>query len=198
MENETPNQNNAQTSNETQTNQTQQIKTENTVSKAVFDKTASELAELKSKLKELEKNGKSEAELKEMDLKEKDAEIQEKNKQLGELYFKLNEANAKSIVSEAKAKIKLEDGKLFDSMVSALVTDDGELTSKRATAFSKLIMSIYEKGISDVKNHEWAGMSNGIKSGEGGTSREIENYIKKMTSNLPSQEALDKIKNNFR
>ena len=164
--------------------QVNQESKEKTVSKEVFDKTASELAEVKRKLRELEKNGKSDAEIKDLDLKNKDEELQKKNEELIKLYVQLNKANAVANISEIKAKINLDKNDFFDEVINALVTPDGELTDKRSKTFSKLVSAIYEKGIADAKSREWSSMSNGVKSGG---NVNIDNEAKKLITEISKQ-----------
>lgn len=160
--------------------------TTNMVSKDLFDKTASEVADLKKQLRELQKTGKSEAELKELDIKEKDAELQKRNEELHKLYVELNRANAKSILAETQAKIGLTDASAFDNIVDAIVVDNGEITKNRATELNKLLVSVYEKAISDVKSNQWSDMSKNIKTNGTSTNTNEKNrvdFIKSLNSN---------------
>lgn len=180
--------------------------TKNMVSKELFDKTASEVAELKKQLRELQKTGKSEAELRELDLKEKDdlikgrdEEIQKRDKQLNELYIKLNQANANAKVAEIRAKINLENDTTMDTIINALVTNNGDETTKRADVLSQLLSAVYEKGRTDAKSKEWSGMSNGIASGGNNTGKDNEtlSFIKNISKiNTPpnTQGIKDKFK----
>ena len=165
---------------------TKQSDTKNTVSKDLFDKTASEVAELKKQLRELQKTGKSEAELRELDIKEKDAELQKRNEELHKLYVELNRANAKSILAETQAKIGLTDASAFDNIVDAIVVDNGDITKSRATELNKLLVSVYEKAISDVKSNQWSDMSKNIKTNGISTNTNDKNridFIKSLNSN---------------
>lgn len=165
---------------------TKQSDTKNTVSKDLFDKTASEVAELKKQLRELQKTGKSEAELRELDIKEKDAELQKRNEELHKLYVELNRANAKSILAETQAKIGLTDTSNFDNIIDAIVVDNGEITKSRATELNKLLVSVYEKAISDVKSNQWSDMSKNIKTNGISTDSNDKNrvdFIKSLNSN---------------
>ena len=176
----------------TQTTQTQ------TVPKELFDKTASEVAELKKQLREMQKTGKSEAELKELDIKEKDAELQKRNEELAKLYVELNRANAKSILAETQAKINLKDTSLFENVIEAIVVDNGDLTKKRATELNKLINSVYEKAVADVKSNQWADMSKDIKSGgntDDKNTKQMNDFIKSI---IPQNNNVEQIKNTYK
>ena len=182
---------------DTKANVTQQTQTTNTVSKELYDKTASEVAELKRQLKELQKNGKSEAELKEIDLKEKDAELQKRNEELHKLYVELNRANAKSILAETQAKFNLKDPSMIDTVIDALVVDNGDITKSRATALNNLLKAVYDKGIADVKSNQWADMAKDVKSGN--TSQNDEKQrIDFIKSIIPQNENVEKIKDIYK
>lgn len=160
-----------------------QQETTSTVSKELYDKTASEVAELKKQLKELQKTGKSEAELKEIELKEKDLEIKKANEDLNNLYLQLNLANANANVAEIKSKINLENTESLDMLIQAIITTNGDETTKRSKAFSELLKSVYEKGISDSRQQEWSSMSNNIKSGSSSVDNETVSFIKNISKN---------------
>ena len=188
---ETPNTETTQATSNTQ-------QTTNTVSKELYDRTASEVAELKRQLKEIQKNGKSEAELKEIDLKEKDAELQKRNEELHKLYIELNRANAKSILAETQAKFNLKDPKLFDNVVEAIVVDNGDVTKARATALNDLLKAVYEKGVSDVKTNQWADMSKGLKSSGEAGSNEAKQRTDFIKSIVGEQKDTSSIKDQFK
>ena len=78
--------------------------------------------------------------------------------------MELNRANAKSILAETQAKIGLTDASAFDNIVDAIVVDNGDITKSRATELNKLLVSVYEKAISDVKSNQWSDMSKNIKT----------------------------------
>lgn len=171
---------------QTQNGKSEQSKTETEkmVSKDLFDKATSEIAELKKQMKEMQKNGKSEAELKEIDLKEKDELLAKRNKELNDLYVKLNYANAIANVAEIKAKIKLDNDANMETVLNAIVTNNGDETSVRSKALSALMTSIYEKGVADAKSQEWSEMSAGIKSGgDVKSNNKVNAYIKNISKN---------------
>lgn len=176
---------------------TQTSQPTSTVSKELYDKTASEVAELKRQLRELQKTGKSEAELKELDIKEKDAELQRRNEELVKLYVELNRANAKSILAETQAKFNLKDASLLDNAIEAIVTDNGDLTKKRAENLNSLLKAVYDKAVADIKSNQWASMSNGIKSGNSSVNEEKQriDFIKSITPQMPN---VDDIKSKFK
>ena len=169
-----------------------------TVSKELLDNARSEIAELKRQMKELQKTGKSEAELKDLDLKEKDAELEKRGKELNELYIKLNQANANAKIAEIKAKINLENDTSMEAIVDALVTNNGDETTKRAETLSQLLSAVYEKGRTDAKSKEWSDMSNGITSGSGSKeNNEALGFIKnlsKLNATGDTQSIKDKFK----
>lgn len=131
------------------------------VSKDLFDKTASDLAKAKKALKDLER--------KDMTEEQKRAdEIAEKEQRLKELTMQVNKANAISAISEAKAKVSLEKTEDIDTLISAIVSDEEDTTNKNATALSKLIVAIYEKGVSDTTKGIRKNTANGINVGNDG------------------------------
>lgn len=194
------NENNQNNNNENQSqSQTNQSNSQNTnmVSKELYDKTASEVADLKKQLRELQKNGKSEAELKDLDIKEKDAELQKRNEELNKLYVELNRANAKSILAETQAKFNLKDASLIETAIESIVTNDGELTKQRADNLNKLLNAVYEKAVSDVKSNEWSSMANGVKSG-GNTSYDNKKVTDFVKSIMLNQTDTNSIKDKFK
>lgn len=169
-----------------------------TVSKELYDKTASEVAELKRQLRELQKTGKSEAELKELDIKEKDAELQRRNEELVKLYVELNRANAKSILAETQAKFNLKDASLLDNAIEAIVTDNGDLTKKRAENLNNLLKAVYDKAVADIKSNQWASMTSDIKSNGGNSSSNDKQRVDFIKSIIPQNEDVQKIKDIYR
>ena len=157
--------------------------TENMVSKELFDNARSEIAELKKQMREMQKTGKSEAELKDLDLKEKEDELAKRGKELNDLYLKLNYANACANIAEAKAKIKLDNDKDLDLVLNAIVTNNGEETTSRSKAFSDLLTAVYEKGVADAKTQEWSGMTDGVKSGGSSGNNTMVDFVKSISKN---------------
>lgn len=177
---------------------TQTSQPTSTVSKELYDKTASEVAELKRQLRELQKTGKSEAELKELDIKEKDAELQRRNEELVKLYVELNRANAKSILAETQAKFNLKDASLLDNAIEAIVTDNGDLTKKRAENLNNLLKAVYDKAVADIKSNQWASMTSDIKSNGGNSSSNDKQRVDFIKSIIPQNEDVQKIKDIYR
>lgn len=142
-----------------------------TVSKKLFDKTSSELAELKRQLKDYQDKGKSAEELAAQRLQELQDEIATKEHKQKELNLKLSKANAMANVAEAKTKINLDKESLkdFDSVFNALVNDDETVTTSNSTSLNKLLLKVYQKGVDDAKlgnlNSHTAGIVTGGSSG---------------------------------
>lgn len=162
-------------------------KKEQTVSKELFDKKTSELAELKRKLKEYEDRNKT-AEQKAQDaLAELEAKIAEKEKEHQEVLIKLNRANAVAELAEFKSKLSFaeKENKMFDEFVDYLVDIDSEKTGKKVTAFKGLLEQIFNKGFDMARQGSWSALSS-IKTASGSANKtEYEAYLerKKETSN---------------
>lgn len=124
-----------------------------TVSKNLFDKTASDLAEAKRQLKELQNKDKSAEELIAQRSQELQDEIALKEQKFKELNLKLSKANATANLAESKTKINLDKESLkdFDSVFNALVNDDENITLNNSTALNRLLLKAYGKGIDDAK-----------------------------------------------
>lgn len=147
-----------------------------TVSKNLFDKTASDLAEAKRQLKELQNKDKSAEELIAQRSQELQDEIALKEQKFKELNLKLSKANATANVAEAKTKINLDKESLkdFDSVFNALVNDDETITTSNSIAFNKLLIKVYQKGVDDAKlgnlNSHTVGITTGGSANSSNTS----------------------------
>lgn len=142
------------------------VESKKTVDKDLFDKTASELAQLKkdynsllSDKKALEDKGKTEEQLN----NEKLAELEKK---LKDKVLEVNKANSKSILSEIKAKINL-DTKVadIDEILDTIVSEDETINNNNAMLFNKLFKAIYEKGLNDASDNNFKKASDDIKNG---------------------------------
>lgn len=151
---------------------TEEQKTEpKTVSKELFDKTASELAEKKrqlaereKRLTELENAGKTAEQLKADELIKIEQLLKEKT-------LALSNATAISETATAKATIGLDNkDKTFDEVVNLMVNEDNELTATNSSKFSKLLIDVYNKGKTDALKDEHSKTADGIKTGGGNSS----------------------------
>lgn len=136
------------------------------VSKELFDKTSSELAQLKKQLKEAENKGKTAEQLKQDELAEKEAKLLEIENKLKESTLKTNKATVASLTAEVKAKIALDPKTTeFTELIDILVNEDETITTKNATTFSNLLAKVYEAGFNSANANKWNSMSNGVKNG---------------------------------
>lgn len=154
-----------------------------TVSKELFDKNASELAQIKKDLKALQDKGKTEEQIKADTIAEKEALIAEKENLLKEATKKLNNATALSLIAEAKNKIALQNKNVdIDKLVGAFVTDSEEDVKTNASALNSLLIAAYEKGASDTKNGIIKGGSKDITVGVDIETNDFINYQKSKTN----------------
>lgn len=154
-----------------------------TISKKLFDETASELAQEKRKRKALEDKGKTDEQLKEDAIAEKEALIAEKETLLKEATKKLNNATALSLIAEAKNKIALQNKNVdIDKLVGAFVTDSEEDVKTNASALNSLLIAAYEKGASDTKNGIIKGGSKDITVGGDIETNDFIKYQKSKTN----------------
>lgn len=143
--------------------QTDPIKT---VSKEMFDKTASELAaknkankDLEKRLQDLENQGKTAEQLKLDELAKTEAKLKE-------LTLKANKSTVNGILAEAKAKINLDVKEVDLEKIIGLTTNEDETaTTENAEYISKLLLAVYTKGIADAKKADYNSMGDGFKSG---------------------------------
>jgi hypothetical protein len=152
---------------------------ETSVSKELFDKKMSEMAELSRKLKEYEntikeyENINKTAEQKAQDaLAELEQAKAERQRELDELTIKFNKASAIADISEIRGKLKLSDSdKDIDTLIEHLVELDADKTKSKVSVFKGLLESVYNKGFETAKQGGWNAMSNNIASGQPAQSK---------------------------
>lgn len=148
---------------------TKDIDTQKVISKELYDKLASELANLKKEKRDLENKGKTAEQLTADALAEKENELNELNTKFKEISLKTNKAIANSIISEIKAKVGFDAKSTeFEDVLLSLVNEDEIITTKNATSLNKLATSLYNKGFNDAKKGDWGDMSKGITSNGNG------------------------------
>lgn len=157
---------------EVQKEKTNPIANEPSVSKELFDRKMSEMAELNRKLKEYENMNKT-AEQKAQDaLAELEQAKAERQRELDELTVKFNKASAIADISEIRGKLKLSDSdKDIDTLIEHLVELDADKTKSKVSVFKGLLESVYNKGFEAAKQGGWNAMSNNTASGQPAQSK---------------------------
>lgn len=162
----------AEKTKEQQKDKTNSMANEPTVSKALFDKKMSEMAELSRKLKEYENMNKT-AEQKAQDaLAELEQAKAERQRELDELTIKFNKASAIADISEIRGKLKLSDNDNdIDTLLGYLVELDADKTKSKVSIFKGLLESVYNKGFEAAKQGGWNAMANNTASGQPAQSK---------------------------
>lgn len=168
---------------------------EKTVSKKMFDDTASDLAKAKRELKELQNKGKTAEQISADELAEAGAKLLALQTEFEETKLKSNKSQALSAVAEAKAKISLkEDNNSFELLIDAITSSDSEKTTANSLELSKLALAIYEKGVNDVKSGDYNNMTNGVKTGDPSVKSTYGERIAKNNATADNSSIKDKYK----
>lgn len=168
---------------------------EKTVSKKMFDDTASDLAKAKRELKELQNKGKTAEQISADELAEAGAKLLALQTEFEETKLKSNKSQALSAVAEAKAKIALkEDNNSFELLIDAITSSDSEKTTANSLELSKLALAIYEKGVNDVKSGDYNNMTNGVKTGDPSVKSTYGERIAKNNATADNSSIKDKYK----
>lgn len=155
-----------------------------TVSKDLYDKTSSELADAKKRIKELESAGKTEQQRKDDEIAEKEQAILQKEKELAEKQVLLNKANIVKELAEVKATIGLDENVAkIDDFVDFILDDDETKSVENAKNFAKLLKEVYNKGANDNSNDRFFGGAKKTPAKNGDKESEYAIYKKTQTTN---------------